>query len=302
RDRLATILVAPFMSCTARLPVYVLLISLLFAGKPWFAAMAFIGCYATGAVAGLLSALLARRTILRGPARPMMLELPPYRRPSIRTALWMTGDRARLFLQNAGTMILAICVAMWWLSAYPKATPTPEVAGMYAQAEQLRAMQSVDGVAKAAVLQVQADAYLARDQQLQSFAGRIGRFAQPVFAPLGFDHQLTVATLTSFLAREVFVSTLTVLNGSGGDADERRVIERIAQGRRADGSKLFDTPTAAALLVFFTLAMQCLPTLALVRRETGSWKWPLLQLVWMSGLAWSMAFVVRTVLVQMGVT
>jgi ferrous iron transport protein B len=100
----------------------------------------------------------------------------------------------------------------------------------------------------------------------------------------------------------VFVSTLTVLNGAGGDADERRVIERIAQGRRADGSKLFDTPTAAALLVFFTLAMQCLPTLALVRRETGSWKWPLLQLVWMSGLAWSMAFVVRTVLVQMGVT
>jgi ferrous iron transport protein B len=91
-------------------------------------------------------------------------------------------------------------------------------------------------------------------------------------------------------------------SGAGGEADERRVIERIAQGRRADGSKLFDTPTAAALLVFFTLAMQCLPTLALVRRETGSWKWPLLQLVWMSGLAWSMAFIVRTALVQMGVT
>jgi ferrous iron transport protein B len=302
KDRLATILVAPFMSCTARLPVYVLLISLLFAGRPWLAGVAFIGCYATGAVAGLLSALLARRTILRGPARPMVLELPPYRRPSLRTALWVTWDRARLFLANAGTMILAICVVMWWLSAYPSATPGVELEARFAEAARLREGRTLESIAQGAALQVQAENELAQAQQLQSFAGRIGRVAEPAFAPLGFDHQLTVATLTSFLAREVFVSTLSVLQGAQDEADESRMLERIARGRRLDGTPLLDTPTAAALLAFFTLAMQCLPTLALVRRETGSWKWPLLQFAWMSGLAWTMAFAIRHTLLALGVT
>ena len=301
KDRLATILVAPFMSCTARLPVYVLLISLLFAGKPWLAGLAFIGCYAIGAIAGLLSALLARRTVLRGPARPMVLELPPYRRPSMRTALWMTADRSRLFLRNAGTVILSICVVMWWLSAYPKAEPTAELAARQAEATRLRSGGTVQDLAQGAALQLETDAEMARLQQMQSVAGRLGRVAQPVFAPLGFDEQLTVATLTSLLAREVFVSTLTVLNGASDDADERQVIERIAHGRRADGSPLLNAPTAAALLVYFTLAMQCLPTLALVRRETGSWKWPLLQLGWMTGLAWTLAFLLRQGLLALGV-
>jgi ferrous iron transport protein B len=302
KDRLATILVAPFMSCTARLPVYVLLISLLFAGRPWLAGVAFIGCYATGAVAGLLSALLARRTILRGPARPMVLELPPYRRPSLRTAMWVTWDRARLFLSNAGTLILAICVVMWWLSAYPKAQPGPELQSRLAEAARLRDGGTLESIARGAAVQVQADAELARAQQLGSFAGRLGRVAEPAFAPLGFDHQLTVATLTSFLAREVFVSTLTVLQGASVQQPEQRVIEGIARGRRHDGSPLLDPPTAGALLAFFTLAMQCLPTLALVRRETGSWKWPALQFAWMSGLAWAMALAVRHTLLALGVS
>jgi ferrous iron transport protein B len=302
KDRLATILVAPFMSCTARLPVYVLLISLLFSGKPWLAGLAFIGCYATGAIAGLLSALLARRTILRGPARPMVLELPPYRRPSLRTALWVTWDRARLFLANAGTLILAICVVMWWLSAFPKAEPSALMQARLREAAELRQKGTLDSIASGAAMQVQAESELAREQQLGSFAGRLGRLAEPAFAPLGFDHQLTVATLTSFLAREVFVSTLSVLQGASNPDDERQVIERIAQGRRQDGRPLLDTPTAAALLAFFTLAMQCLPTLALVRRETGSWKWPLLQLGWMTGLAWGMAFAIRHTLLALGVT
>jgi ferrous iron transport protein B len=301
RDRVATILVAPFMSCTARLPVYVLLISVLFAGRPWLAALAFLGCYATGAVAGLLTALLARRTVLRGPARPMVLELPPYRRPSLRTALWMTVDRATLFLKNAGTMILAICVVMWWLSAFPRVPPDAAMQVELARAAELRETRTMDGITQAAVIEAHADAELARRQQLASFAGRIGEAVQPAFAPLGFDRQLTVATLTSFLAREVFVSTLAVLQGAD-DEPESRVVERIAQARRSDGTPLLDAPTAAALLVFFTLAMQCLPTLALVRRETGGWRWPLLQLAWMSGLAWTMAFLVRTLLLKTGVS
>ena len=184
RERLATILVAPFMSCSARLPVYVLLIGILSIGKPaWFAGVAFAGCYALGAAAGLFSALLARRTILRGPARALVLELPPYRRPSIRNAALVTWDRANVFIRNAGTTILAISIVMWWLSAFPR----------------------VNGDAHA--------------QQAGSFAGQIGDALQPVFAPLGFDSQLTVGVMTSFMAREVFVSTMGVLAGAGSDAD-----------------------------------------------------------------------------------
>ncbi len=254
RERMATILVAPFMSCSARLPVYVLLIGILSAGKPaWFAGLAFVACYALGAVAGLLTALLARRTLLRGPARPLVLELPPYRVPALRNALLVTWDRALVFLRNAGTTILAISVVMWWLSAFPR----------------------TDG----------ADA---RAQQAGSFAGQLGEAVAPAFAPLGFDSQLTVGVLTSFLAREVFVSTMGVLAGAGSDADvaDRTVLEQVAAMPRADGTPVFDPATAAATLVFFVLAMQCLPTLAVTRRETGSWKWPAIQFGWMTLVAY----------------
>ena len=298
KDRLATILVAPFMSCTARLPVYVLLISLLFTGRPWLAGLAFVGCYATGAIAGLLSALLVRRTLLKGPARPMLLEMPPYRKPSFKIALWVMYDRGVLFIQNAGTMILAICVVMWWLSAYPKVAPSAEVLKMRAETSVVAHQANpnpelVKSLEHAAVLQE------SRDQQLGSMAGKIGVVAEPLFRPLGFDHQLTVAVLTSFLAREVFVSTLMIISSTDSN-DEASLLERLSHNRRSDGTLLFTIPTAAALLVFFTLAMQCLPTLALVRRETQSWKWPLLQFAWMSGLAWSMAWIVRQILLTGG--
>ena len=298
KDRLATILVAPFMSCTARLPVYVLLISLLFTGRPWLAGLAFVGCYATGAIAGLLSALLVRRTLLKGPARPMLLEMPPYRKPSFKIALWVMYDRGVLFIKNAGTMILAICVVMWWLSAYPKVAPSAEVLKMRAETSVVAQQANpnpvlIKSLEQAAVLQE------SRDQQLGSMAGKIGVVAEPLFRPLGFDHQLTVAVLTSFLAREVFVSTLMIISSTDSN-DEASLLERLSHNRRADGTLLFTIPTAASLLVFFTLAMQCLPTLALVRRETQSWKWPLLQFAWMSGLAWSMAWIVRQILLTGG--
>ena len=286
------------MSCTARLPVYVLLISLLFAGRPWLAGLAFVGCYATGAIAGLLSAFLVRRTLLKGPARPMLLEMPPYRKPSIKIALWVMYDRGVLFIKNAGTMILAICVVMWWLSAYPKVAPSVEVLKMRAETSVVAQQANVNPeVVKS--LENQANLQEARDQQLGSMAGKIGVIAEPLFRPLGFDHQLTVAVLTSFLAREVFVSTLMIISSTDSN-DESSLLERLSQNRRADGTLLFTIPTAASLLVFFTLAMQCLPTLALVRRETQSWKWPLLQFVWMSGLAWGMAWIVREILLTGG--
>src|SRR5262249_46267156 len=134
RERLATILVAPFMTCSARLPVYVLLTGILFHDQPAMAALAFVGCYALGIAAGVVSALLARRTILRGKSRPMAIELPTYKWPSLRTALVTTYDRALVFLKNAGTNILMICIALWWLGSYPRVEPPPRAAELRQQA------------------------------------------------------------------------------------------------------------------------------------------------------------------------
>jgi len=261
RDRLATILVAPFFSCSARLPVYVLLVGVLFANQPFFAGLAFFSCYALGAAAAFITAFIMRRTVLPGKSRPMVLELPTYKMPSIRTAVLNTIDRAWVFLKNAGTVILAIVVILWWLSAYPKVDTTQG--------------NSVD----------------TSTQLSESYAGQIGQFVSPVFAPLGYDWKLTVGVLTSFAAREVFVSTIAVLVAGSDDVEDETIIEKIEHAKRADGSPIFNAPTSASLLVFFVLAMQCLPTIAVTRRETGSWNWALLQLGYMTVLAWVCAFI-----------
>jgi len=288
RDRLATIMVAPFMSCSARLPVYVLLTSLLFADRPALAGLAFAGCYLLGGTAALLSALLFGRTLLKGRARPMVLELPSYKMPSFTNALLTAKDQGLAFLRTAGTVIMAICIVMWWLSAYPRTAPPAAVEAMRVEAAQ----PGVDAD-RAAALMADADALEDRASQAGSFAGRMGRMVQPVFAPLGYDWQLTVGVLTSFLAREVFVSTMSVLVGAG-DADvDDGVINRIRTATRDDGSLVFTPATAASALVFFVLAMQCLPTLAVTRKETGALKYAMLQLGYMSGLAYVVALIVH---------
>ena len=303
-DRLATILVAPFMSCSARLPVYVLLISLLLPDSPVAAGFALAGCYLLGASAGLATAWLVRKTLLRGRSRPMVLELPPYRVPSLRTAILATWDRAMVFLKNAGTVILAICVVMWWLSAYPIAPTPPEAEALRAEASLIESSSaSADrGMETAAPLRAQADAIEARAQQQSSFAGRLGRFMQPAFEPLGFDSNLTVAVLTSFLAREVFVSTMGVLTGAESPDEPEGVVESVKRAVREDGSPIFTPATSVALLVFFVLAMQCLPTLAVTRRETGSWRWAGLQLAWMTTIAYAGAFIARGAMLAAGWT
>ncbi|HUU36006.1 MAG TPA: ferrous iron transporter B [Vicinamibacterales bacterium] len=286
RDRLATILVAPFMSCSARLPVYVLLTTLLFAGHPAAAGLAFAGCYVLGAGAALFTAKLFGGTILKGRARPMILELPSYKRPSLRNALLTARDQGMAFLTTAGTVIVAICVVMWWLSAYPRVDPP-------VRAVALRTAAAAAGVTaeRAEALNAEADALETRAAQIGSFAGRIGHTLEPAFRPIGFDWQLTVGVLTSFLAREVFVSTMSVL--AAGQADtgvDEGVVARIRGMTRDDGSAVFTPATAASALVFFVLAMQCLPTLTVTRKETGSLKYAALQLVYMSGLAYAVAF------------
>jgi ferrous iron transport protein B len=301
RDRFAAILVTPFLSCSARLPVYVLLISMLFAGRPWLAGLAFAGCYGLGAAAALLTAMLSRRTILKGPSRPMVLELPTYKMPSLRTALLTTIDRAMIFLRKAGTVIVAICIVLWWLGAYPHSSPPAEAVALRAEAEDL---PQANAGADADDLLARADALERQHAKSRSFIGHIGRAVEPVFRPLGYDWQLSVGVLSSFLAREVFVSTMAVvLTGSEEDAaEDEGVREQIIHATRADGSPLFTVATAASLLVFYVLAMQCLPTLAVTRRETGSWKWAMLQLGYMTGIAYVAALVTHGLLRLSGVS
>jgi ferrous iron transport protein B len=288
RDRLATILVAPFMSCSARLPVYVLLTSLLFADRPALAGLAFAGCYVLGGTVALLTAWMLGRTVIPGRALPMVLELPSYKRPSLTNAVLTAKDQGVAFIKTAGTTIMAICVVMWWLSAYPRVETPAEAVALRSQAA-----ETGIGEARAAALRAEADVLEGRATQAGSFAGRIGRTVQPVFAPLGYDWQLTVGVLTSFLAREVFVSTLSVLVGGGGDAEpDEGVVDRIRNMPREDGTPVFTPATAASALIFFVLAMQCLPTLVVTRKETGSWRYPALQLGYMSGLAYVVALAV----------
>ena len=297
RDRLATILIAPFMSCSARLPVYVLLTTLLFADRPAAAGLAFAGCYLLGALAALATAKLFGSTILKGRAKPMILELPTYKTPSLRNALLTARDQGLSFLSTAGTVIVAICVVMWWLSAYPKVEPPARVAELRAAAEApgLPADRAEALASEAAVLE-------SRAAQAGSFAGRIGQTLAPVFAPLGFDWQLTVGVLTSFLAREVFVSTMSVLAAGQAETDVTEgVVAAIRGMTRDDGQPVFTPATAASALVFFVLAMQCLPTLTVTRKETGSLKYAAIQLGYMSGLAWVAAFVLHQALRAAGV-
>jgi ferrous iron transport protein B len=289
RERLATILVAPFLSCSARLPVYVLLVGLLYHDRPAAAGLAFCGCYALGAAAALISAWLARRTILRGPSDPMVLELPAYKLPSLRTALMTTLDRAVVFLRKAGTLIVVICIVLWWLGEYPHVAAPPQSALLR---EAAAAAAPVDPLEARELLRRAAELD-ARHAKSRSFIGHIGRGLEPLFAPLGADWQITVGILSSFLAREVFVSTMAVVVAGTEDYDEGTVRARIAAATRSDGSPMLDRSTAASLLVFYVLAMQCLPTLAVTAREAGGWRWAAAQLLWMSGLAYAAALLVR---------
>ncbi|MBX3373784.1 MAG: ferrous iron transporter B [Phycisphaeraceae bacterium] len=298
RDRLAAVLVAPFFSCSARLPVYVLLIGLLFADRPFLAGVAFTACYALGAVAALLTSLLIRRTAVRGEPAPMVIEFPEYRLPSLRTALVTTWDRALIFLRKAGTVILAICIVLWWLGNYPRSAPPEEATLLAGQA----ALVEASDPEEAAAFRSDADRIEARERSRGSIMGRLGRAVEPVLAPIGCDWRLSVGLLSSFLAREVFVGSLTIVLAGEEEEDTSRVREVILGARRDDGSALLTPRSAASLLVYYVLAMQCLPTLAVVRRETGSWKWPLMQLGWMSGVAWILAAIVHAVLPLAGIT
>jgi ferrous iron transport protein B len=282
RDRLVTILVLPLMTCAARLPVYVMVAALLFGESPAKAAAVFLGAYLLGVVAALMTAFCLKKSILRGDTVQLILELPPYRIPSLRNALLATCDRASIFIRKVGTVILLISVILWAMANYPKLPENTLIAEMTPP--------------------VAADRLIAQEQLAYSFAGRLGRAAEPIFAPLGFDWKINVGVISSFAAREVIVSTLAIMYGLDDDTgeDQAPLTQTLKQQKHADGSPVFTTATCVSLLVFYVLAMQCLPTQVVTRRETGSWKWSLLQLGYMTTLAYVAALVAYQSLSTLG--
>lgn len=290
RDRLVTILVAPLMTCSARIPVYAMVAALLFPARPDLAALVFVGAYSLGIFAALTMAFVFKKTILPGETKPLVLELPSFRLPSLRTSLLYTLDRARVFVTKAGTVILAISVSLWALATFPQSAPLNEAVELAAQGEALVAAGAVE---EGEAMMIDADNLANRHQLSNSIAGRLGKLIEPVVRPLGFDWQIGIGIISSFAAREAVVSTLAIVYGMGADAAEdgsNALYERMQAARRPDGSPVFTMATCISLLVFYVLAMQCLPTQAVTRRETNSWRWPLFQLGYMTLLAYSASF------------
>jgi len=279
RDRLLTMLVVPLMTCSARLPVYTLIIAALFPPTNIFGALPvqgllMVGMYVFSMLVSLIAAWVLGRTVVKGKSIPLILELPPYRLPRISTTLSMMWQRAASFLREAGSVILVCTIVLWALLSFPKpseATPT-------------RAADSVQQVV---------DRHAAATAIEQSYGGQLGKLLEPAIAPLGFDWKIGVGIIGAFAAREVFVSTMGLVYGIGdvGD-DDTPLREKIKRETRSDGSPVYSPLTGLSLMIFFALACQCISTLSVVRRETRSWRWPMFLFGYMTLLAYAASFVV----------
>ena len=302
KDRLVTILVAPLMSCSARLPVYTLLIA---ACIPNIAVLGFLklpgltmlSMYLLGIVVALLMAWLFKKTLLKGETPMLIMELPPYKLPLLKVVLHHMWDRSKLFLRRAGTIILGINILLWFLATYPHNSAPPTVAGegrSQLKSQLPSAASSEESPAPAAPAGA-LDGGAAGARLRQSFAGHLGRLIEPVIAPLGFDWKIGIGIIASFAAREVFVSTMsTVYNVGKTDATTSgmtSLAQTLQAQRRPDGTPVYTPLTAVTLMVFYVFALQCVSTVAIVRRETNSWKWPLFQWLYMGALAWGLAFI-----------
>jgi ferrous iron transport protein B len=283
RDRLLTMMVLPLTTCSARLPVYSLVIAAVFPetipGWPLQAqASVLFAMYLFSTVVTVVAAVVLGKTMMRGKQHSAVLELPPYRVPHLPTVMRSVRSRTSDFVREAGRIILVATVILWALLAFPRYEPQDVV--------------PPDVLASTAVEDLDA---VARSYQLEaSYGGRLGRLIEPAIAPLGYDWKIGVGLIGSFAAREVFVSTMGLVYGVGGEVDESspRLHERIQAEVRADGSPQYTPLVGASLMVFFALAMQCLSTLAVLKRETQSWRWPVFATVYMLALAWLAAFAV----------
>jgi ferrous iron transport protein B len=292
KDRLVTILVAPLMSCSARLPVYTLLIAACIPAKRIFGffgtqGLTMLSMYLLGIVMALLMAWVFKKTLLKGETPMLIMELPPYKKPVVRVVLQHMWDRSKLFLRRAGTVILGISIILWFLATYPRSSQIEEE---YA-AKRQTVLTTTTGEAQAQHLAALEDGE-AGAKLRNSFAGRMGRMIEPLIRPLGFDWKIGIGIVSSFAAREVFVSTMSTVYNVGSAGEETESIAETLKGqRREDGSVVYTPLVGITIMVFYVLALQCVSTIAIVRRETNSWKWPIFQWTYMAVLAWAMAFV-----------
>ncbi|MEX0325313.1 MAG: ferrous iron transport protein B [Puniceicoccaceae bacterium] len=272
KDRLVTILVAPFMTCAARLPVYLVMIAAMLPTGPGHAlkkSLILLMLYFLGTAVALGFAWFFRKTLLKGPSLSMVMELPPYRLPRWDSILHEMMDRAWAFLKRAGTIIFALSILLWFLMNYPQVEePMPEA--MVGTVEEV--MEPASGVE-------------------DSFAGMLGRGLEPAFAPLGYDWQITVGILSSFAAREVFVSTMAIIYRVDEEESDS-LVAAFQEAKRSNGEPLFTPLTCLSILIFFVFALQCISTVAVVRRETQTWRWPIFQFGYMFAFAWILSFIV----------
>ncbi len=283
RDRLLTMMVIPLMTCSARLPVYGLVIAALFPPSAAFAGvpvqgLLLVGMYVFALAMTLAATAVLGRTVVRGRRVPLLLELPPYRRPNLRAVSRMVAERCIVFLREAGTVILVCTVILWGLLTFPRHAPTEPVAPP--ATAQHAPSPTTESARRAVALEA-------------SYGGRLGKAIEPALAPLGFDWKIGVGLLGAFAAREVFVSTMAVVYGVGDVDDEATPLrDRMRAETRPDGRPAYTPLVGLSLLVFFALACQCLSTLAVVRRETRSWRWPAFMFGYMTALAYCASLLV----------
>ena len=281
RDRLLTMLVIPLMTCSARLPVYTLIIATLFPPSHLFGlvpvqGLLMVGMYVFAVVTTLAAALLLGRTVVKGRRVPLVLELPPYRLPSLKLTLRGMVERSLVFLKEAGTVILACTVVLWALLAFPR----PDTAATASQ-------HTTSGEVRQATVHPQAPEPAASELRIEkSYGGRLGKAIEPLFAPLGFDWKIDVGIIGAFAAREVFISTLGLVYGVGDTDDEALPLREKLRHETLGGKPRYTPLVGLSLLLFFALSCQCMSTLAVVRRETRSLKWPAFLFAYMTVLAY----------------
>ncbi len=288
KERLLTIMITPLMSCSARLPVYTILIALVIPSKLYLGflslqGLVMMGLYMLGTVMALIVAWVMKWFIKSAERSFFILELPMYRAPRWKNALTTMIEKAKIFVFDAGKVIMMISLLLWGLSTYGPAKKMSAVTAKYETLIQANPQQEkeLNKLRKTALLQ-------------NSFAGTLGKAIEPAIRPLGYDWKIGIALITSFAAREVFVGTMATLYSVGEDKHDNSntLRQKMAAAVRPDGSKVYDLATGLSLLIFYVLAMQCMSTLAVVKRETRSWKWPVIQLIYMTGLAYFMSWLV----------
>lgn len=290
KERLLTILITPLMSCSARLPVYTILIALVIPAKYYLGffslqALVMMGLYLLGVAVAMLVAYIAKWFVHIKEKSFFILELPTYRPPRAKTVVQTMLSKARIFVTDAGKIIMVISLVLWALSSYGPAGRMQKIEAAYEQQAALHP-QAKDS------LQIE----LNTAKLENSYAGILGKSLEPVIKPLGYDWRIGIALVTSFAAREVFVGTMATLF-SVADAEQGTLLrDKMAAAKKRNGEPLFTLATGVSLMIFYLFAMQCMSTLAIVRRETRSWKWPVIQLVYMTGIAYVMSWLAYWIL------